>query len=458
MPEILRNTLDILLETAPWLLLGLAMAGLIRAWLPQDRVARWLGGRGIWPVARAAVVGAPLPLCSCGVVPTALGLYRSGADRAATTSFLIATPETGADSMALSWVLLGPFMMIARPVAAVVSGVVTGLGVSLVRGRPRPGQARAVRGDASRCDSGGADACCSQGSGTGPSRPARDRAEARGDACCAPVTGVTAETRRHDPAERSWRATDTRAAPGESACGGTAPADACCGGGPATTVVAVGGAPADDRCCPGEAAGAGKACCGQDGPANADDPFWRRTWSGLHYAATDILDDISVYLVLGLVIAGLTVSLVPPTALAQWGSGPLAMAAVFVLGIPMYVCATESTPIAAAMLFAGLSPGTVLVFLLAGPSTNLGTLGALRREFGTAWLGVYLAGIAVSTLGIGLLTDALVSGLHIPVAAQLGGAALLVPTWLAALCAAVLVLLGVRPVRRVLPGFRARAA
>ena len=91
--------------SAPWLLLGLIAAGLVHAWVPMDMVGKMLGGSGPGAVVRAALIGAPLPLCSCGTLPAAFSLHRSGASRASTTSFLIATPETGVDSVALSWVL-----------------------------------------------------------------------------------------------------------------------------------------------------------------------------------------------------------------------------------------------------------------------------------------------------------------------------------------------------------------
>lgn len=127
MMAILENLADISLEAAPWLLLGFLCAGLIKAWLPADLINRWLGGDGVWPVTKAALIGAPLPLCSCGVLPAATSLRRNGASRSSTVSFLIATPETGVDSLALSYALLGPVMALIRPVAAIGSAIFTGL-------------------------------------------------------------------------------------------------------------------------------------------------------------------------------------------------------------------------------------------------------------------------------------------------------------------------------------------
>lgn len=337
MQAYLTNLLHLTLEAAPWLLIGLLAAGLIKAWVPEALMSRWLGGRGPWPVAKAALVGAPLPLCSCGVVPAALGLRRAGASKGATAAFLVATPETGVDSVALSYALLGPFLALVRPGAAVLSAVFTGLLVGL-------------------------------GERLAPTAPT------------------------------------------------AAPAGGCCSGG---------------------------GC----GAAQAPGP-WARAGAGLRYALTDVLDDIAPWLGLGLGLAAAVQTLVSPEALAQYGSGLPAMLLMLAVGVPMYICATASTPLAAALLLAGVSPGTVLVFLLAGPATNLGTVAILRRELGTRATLAYLAGIALSAVALGLATDALTASLGIDVNAQLGAAEALLPPALQWLCAALLLAFALRPLRR----------
>merc|ERR1711965_64381 len=99
----------------------------MKALIPNQVLAKHLGNPGIMSTVKAALLGAPLPLCSCGVIPAALGLRRSGASKAATTSFLISTPETGVDSISISYAMLGPFMAIIRPIAAITSAIVAGL-------------------------------------------------------------------------------------------------------------------------------------------------------------------------------------------------------------------------------------------------------------------------------------------------------------------------------------------
>ncbi len=337
--DLFGNTLAVYLDAAPWLLLGLIAAGLIKAWVPDELLTRWLGGRGPWPVTKAALIGAPLPLCSCGVLPAALGLRRGGASRSATVSFLIATPETGADSIAVSYALLGPFMAVVRPVAAILSAIFTGLLSALV--------------------------------------PEAQRAPEAAPATCS----------------------------------------SCCSG-----------------------------SCGSQAPAPQKP--WQKGGLGLRYAATEILDDIALWLAVGIVLAGAVTTLVPPQALAEWGSGVPAMVLMLLIGIPMYICATASTPVAASLLLTGISPGTVLVFLLAGPATNIATLAVVKKELGAGVLLTYLLGIAVASIGLGLATDWVAAVLAIDISAEMGRGAELLPSWLAWGSGALLALLAIRPLRR----------
>lgn len=132
----------ILNEAAPWVLLGFFVAALIKAFVPDDFIARHLGRSGAASVFKASIIGVPLPLCSCGVVPAAFGLRRQGASKGATTAFLVSTPETGADSIAVTWALLDPFMTIMRPVAAFFTASVAGLAVNALPEDDAPDQAK----------------------------------------------------------------------------------------------------------------------------------------------------------------------------------------------------------------------------------------------------------------------------------------------------------------------------
>ncbi len=337
----LDNLVELTLEAAPWLLFGMLIAGLVKAWAPQEGLARVLGGRGLGSVVNGALIGAPLPICSCGVLPAAIGLRRGGASREATTSFLVATPETGVDSVALSFGMLGPFLAIARPIAAVSSAVATGLMMRFL--------------------------------------------------------------------------------PEEQVAPEPEPAPSC------------------GSCCSGSAAKA------EEAPPRVTTPPLQRTLEGLRYALVDIFDDIVVWLFFGLLLAAAAMTWVPPQALGAMGSGLPAMLAMVVIGIPMYICATASTPVAAGMLLAGVSPGAAMVFMLAGPATNVATLGVVRKEMGNRAVGLYLFGVISTSLVAGLLTDVAAEALAIDMAVQISGDAEMIPHWLAAASAVVLVALAARP-------------
>ena len=129
--ELLRIFWNLVIESAPWLLLGYLLAGIIKQVIPSSWVEKQLSGKGFGAIVRGAFIGAPLPLCSCGVIPTALAIRKAGASKGATSSFLVATPETGVDSISFSYAMLGPIFAIARPIGALVSAIIAG---SLVNG------------------------------------------------------------------------------------------------------------------------------------------------------------------------------------------------------------------------------------------------------------------------------------------------------------------------------------
>ncbi len=114
-------------EMSPYLLLGFLAAGILHSFVPQSLYAKHLAGSDWRSVVKAAMFGIPLPLCSCGVLPTAVSLRNTGASRASSTSFLIATPQTGVDSIAATYSLLGLAFAVIRPVAALVTALLGGM-------------------------------------------------------------------------------------------------------------------------------------------------------------------------------------------------------------------------------------------------------------------------------------------------------------------------------------------
>lgn len=275
----LSSLWHVMLELAPWLLLGAGVAGLLHIVLPPDFLARHLRGR--WGVPRAVLLGVPLPLCSCGVIPAGLGLKKDGASDGASVGFLISTPQTGVDSILVSAGFLGWPFALFKVGAAALTGVVGG-----------------------------------------------------------------------------WL-TD---AFGSSA----------------------------DEPAP---------------PACAEDPD--RSVRAFFAHALDLIRTIWRWLLFGVLVSAAISAWVPPSAIAELGAdGPItATLAVLAISVPLYVCATASVPIAAALVAAGLPTGAALVFLMAGPATNVATIGAIYRGFGARTLAIYLGTIVLGSTGLGLLFD-----------------------------------------------------
>ncbi len=354
MSEFFHHLLQLSLEAAPWLLLGLVIGGMLKAWLPMDLLQRHLGGKGFLPVIKAALLGAPLPLCSCGVIPAALGLRRAGASKQATVSFLVSTPETGVDSVSISYAMLGPVMAIARPIAAIASALLAGFLVGRTDDIPQSNMQAAST--------------------------SRDSESGRNvDAHCC----------------------DERASP-------------CCDSGTAKKEAAT--------------------------------PTWiQKSINGISDTFTQLFNDILGWLMVGLIFAALVQTYLPPTFLAQWGSGLTAMLVMAIVGIPIYVCATASTPIAAGLMLAGISPGTALVFLLAGPATNIATLGIVGKELGKRPLIAYLSGVLITAIAGGLLLDYIIVAMGIDIQAQLSSEHEMIPAWVAWSSLLFLLAVGMKP-------------
>ena len=133
--NLLVSFAEVFAAMSPWLVIGFLAAGIIAVWIPRSWVNRVMGGSsGFSGILRAVLVGVPLPICSCGVLPIATGLRRSGAGKGATAAFLISTPQTGIDSILATYALMGPVFAIARPLAAALTGLVGGAVVSAVGG------------------------------------------------------------------------------------------------------------------------------------------------------------------------------------------------------------------------------------------------------------------------------------------------------------------------------------
>lgn len=284
--EYLAELARLVNEMSPYLLLGFFFAGVLRVVFPRRVIRQYMGGSDFRSAFNASLLGVPMPLCSCGVLPTGIGFYRNGASRGSTVSFLISTPQTGVDSILATYAMLGLPLALIRPVAALVTGVLGGLLGNLAV----PGQ----------------------------------RAEKERDA------GSMEEV-----------------------------------------------------------------------PRTARELF--------RYGFVELLQDISKWLLIGLLAAALISVLIPADFFTEGiSSEVMAMLIMLAASVPLYVCATGSIPIAAVLLMKGISPGAALVLLMAGPATNFATMAVIGNVMGRRTLWIYLTSIIGGALLFGFLVNELI--------------------------------------------------
>lgn len=306
-----------MLELGWPLLLGIVIAGVIHVALPQGFVHRNFGGRGFKSIIRATLIGVPMPLCSCSVIPTAIGLKQDGASNGASTSFLISTPQTGVDSILVNAAFLGWPFAIFKLVVAFVTGLIGGTLVDVFERRQ--------------------------------------------------------DIPPHQPPIRK----------------------------PATS-------------------------------------YGSRLKEALSFGIIELLGMIYWWIILGILLAALISIVIPPGYLTNitWISGIGGLFLMLIIALPLYVCATGSVPIAASLIAAGMAPGTALVFLMAGPASNIATIGAIFRSFGGRVLTIYLATVAVFSIFFGWLFDFIISTEHTTLIHQHPGA-----NWFSVVTALILIAL-----------------
>lgn len=337
----LAETWEIVLDSGTFLLAGFTCAGLIYLFMPTRKVVEHLGKPGLGAVAKASLIGIPLPLCSCSVIPVASSIRQRGASRGATASFLISTPETGVDSIAISYALLGPALAVIRPIAALVTALIAGWLINLTE---RGADAAASSGDVLHSD-----------------------VSAKPLAACCSASAV---------------ATEQATNPSGPSMGATAV--------PLPL-----------------AAEHASSCCAHGGE-KSEPSLTGRLVDALRYSFVGMFRDLSIYLVTGFFLAGLVAALLPADFFEKTiGTGWLAIGLMLLVGLPLYVCATSSTPVAATLIAKGISPGAALVFLLVGPATNVATMVVVGKDLGRRSLVVYLLTIAVVAVLFALGTDAL---------------------------------------------------
>ncbi len=243
-------------------------------WLPSGLIARELQGTS--GVLKSILMGVPLPLCSCGVIPAGIGLKKEGASDGASIGFLISTPQTGVDSILVSASFLGWPFALFKMISAAVTGLIGGLLVEHLGDISAPDEASISKKKAAKI------------------------------------------------------------------------------------------------------------------------PNWTEAWEH----GVQLIRSIWGWLVIGLLISACIQTLIPPewlTGLTGWWAPLLALA----ISIPLYVCATASVPIAAALVAGGLPTGAALVFLMAGPATNVATIGAVHSSFGNRNTAIYIGTVVLGSLLLG---------------------------------------------------------
>ena len=414
--DLLNNFWQLFLLSAPWLMLGLLIAGLLNVYLPANFLNRHLGKEGLWTTIKAAFIGAPMPLCSCGVIPAAIGLRRAGASKSATTAFLVSTPETGVDSVSVSYVLLGPFMAIIRPIAAVCSAIAAGVLVGKDHEIHSQHKHQAATADDNSAG------CCSRNTA----------AEVKKEpSCCS--SNTAAEVKKESSCCSSNTSAEVKKEP--SCCSSNASAEIKKE--PSGFSTEDSASIKTDRCSKSEK------------PSLSIESRVAKFKRAIRFSCNKLLEDTMVWLVIGLFFAALVQTYVPESYLSQWGSGIFAMLVVILISIPMYICATASTPIAAGLLLSGVSPGAVLVFMLAGPATNIATLGVVGKELGKRAVFAYLTGVIGMALLFGFLTDYLVDEFGFVVAPMMGTEHEVLPHWLSLASGIILAILMLRLVLKM---------
>lgn len=298
-------------EMAPYLLLGFLLAGVLHVWVPKSLYIPKISKANFKSVVWSALFGIPLPICSCGVIPTVISLRQDGASRGASVSFLISTPATGVDSILATYSIMGFPFAILRPIAAFVTSILGGVLTNL-------------------------------------------------------------STKNEDESF-------TKAEPVSSCCSSHPPE------------------PVEEISC----------CSSKDSEkANPQTSVWAKLQEMWTYGFVDLVQNISKWLLVGLVFGALISAFIPDDFFLGLRDYPfLSSLLVLAIAMPMYTCATGSIPLALALVAKGLTPGAALVLLMAGPATSVASMLVIGKNFGKRTLFTYLAGISIGALFFGWLID-----------------------------------------------------
>jgi uncharacterized protein len=311
--EFINSSWEYLNSFSPFLLFGLLLAGAIHALVSDKAVVRLLGGKSILTVLYAAIVGVPLPLCSCSVIPMAVNLRKQGASNGATSSFLISTPESGIDSIAMTYAMMDLPMTIMRPIAAFLSAMLAGTVQHLFNDFEMQ----------------------------------KDETEIK-------------------------------------------------------------------SCCKGK-----KKIAATEGNNTTSKPFKNFITSSIKYAFVNLINDMAYWLTLG-IIAGVLINFFIPENLFYHLNGVWGKLGIVLIGIPMYICASSTTPLAASMVLKGMSPGSAMLLLLVGPATNLANMVVLQKFIGKKGVVINVLSISIVALILAFGVDYAYEAFSLPINFKVG--------------------------------------
>lgn len=303
--EFLKALLDLSNAMAPYILFGLLFAGILHEVVPDSIVKNHLGKSSIFSVIKATLFGIPLPVCSCGVIPLAAGIKKSGASNGATLSFLISTPITGIDSIFATYGMFGWIFTIYRVITSMIISIAAGI-----------------------------------------------------------ISNIYVKD-------------DVKEVITEESCNGS-------------------------------------SCCSSSCSEEKEIKKKISLKNILRYSFVTLLEDIAKPLLIGLLVGALITVLIPDdlSKLLQEYT-MLSYIIALAIALPMYVCATASLPIAAALMLSGVSAGAAFVFLSAGPATNTVTIGVVKKMMGVKTLFIYLGTIILGSLLFGFGLDYIFSGVNV---------------------------------------------
>jgi uncharacterized membrane protein YraQ (UPF0718 family)/copper chaperone CopZ len=280
--EIVKESINLWFEVAFYLLLGMVIAGVLHLFLGKQFISRHLGRGGVSSIAKSTLLGIPLPVCSCGVIPLASSLEKEGAHKSSVLSFLVSTPTTGVDSILATYSLMGGLFAIFRPLGSLLAGIIVGVLDYSFGGKKSKPSARPIHSHEN-------------------------------------ITSVL-----------KWK-------------------------------------------------------------------------EFVRYSFSEIPQDIGKWLIIGTLLGGTISVLIPNELFSQYITPPFDFVVALLTGIPLYVCATGSIPVASSLIQKGFSPGAALIFLIVGPATNVITLSFVRAKLGRKSFYLYLASITAVALGLGVV-------------------------------------------------------